>query len=295
MLARLAARRLARGQGEGPDAAAPRRRLARERAGIRVPPRQLVRYLAATDGERIARFAAPDGVLPPIVPVLWEAPLCAELLAQVDGIPIAGLVHLEGESVLIRPLRPGDRIRCRVEMEGMEGMEGGVHLRIRTRSWNGAGQLCAESTATFLARSKPGGAGNPSARRRENGATSDGIEWTEIGRWTLRGSAGRRYARASGDYNPIHLWSWTARPFGFRRPILHGFCLEAMVAHALIEHRWGGNPTALRRIDIRFRSPLGLPATPCLLVSEGKGAGAFRVVEAGEDGRTIAEGEFAGG
>jgi hypothetical protein len=33
---------------------------------------------------------------------------------------------------------------------------------------------------------------------------------------------GRLYARLSGDYNPIHLWPWSARLLGFKRPIIHG-------------------------------------------------------------------------
>ena len=47
--------------------------------------------------------------------------------------------------------------------------------------------------------------------------------WGELARWELPAGAGRRYARVSGDYNPIHLWALTARPFGFRAPILHGY------------------------------------------------------------------------
>ena len=102
------------------------------------------------------------------------------------------------------------------------------------------------------------------------------------------------WASVSGDWNPIHLWSWTARPFGFRRPILHGFCTEAMVAHALIRHRLGGDPAALRRLRIAFRAPLPLPASVRLLTGEGIGSRWFRVAEL--DGEKVfAEGTWAGG
>lgn len=37
----------------------------------------------------------------------------------------------------------------------------------------------------------------------------------------------RRYAKVSGDYNPIHIHSITAKPFGFKRPIAHGMYMLA--------------------------------------------------------------------
>lgn len=51
--------------------------------------------------------------------------------------------------------------------------------------------------------------------------------------WDLEPEAARRYARISGDYNPVHLSSWTSRLFGFTRPIAHGMwafsrCLAAV-------------------------------------------------------------------
>jgi acyl dehydratase len=111
--------------------------------------------------------------------------------------------------------------------------------------------------------------------------------------WVLGGGAGRRFARASGDYNPIHLWGWTARPFGFKRPILHGFCTAAMTAHALVEGPLGGDPTALRRLRIAFRAPLPLPAHARLWVGEAAGQRWFRVTD--DPGDTLfAQGNWAG-
>ena len=33
---------------------------------------------------------------------------------------------------------------------------------------------------------------------------------------------GVRYARVSGDWNPHHLWPWSARLLGYKSPIVHG-------------------------------------------------------------------------
>jgi hypothetical protein len=40
--------------------------------------------------------------------------------------------------------------------------------------------------------------------------------------WRLPRNTGRAYARISGDWNPIHLWTWSARLMGMKRPIIHG-------------------------------------------------------------------------
>lgn len=71
---------------------------------------------------------------------------------------------------------------------------------------------------------------------------------------------GRRYARVSGDYNPIHLAGWLARPFGFRRAIAHGVGTMARIDAEL--GRTGQRPT--RELTIRFRRPVELPVSTVL-------------------------------
>jgi acyl dehydratase len=75
-------------------------------------------------------------------------------------------------------------------------------------------------------------------------------------RWRLPGDLGRRYARVSGDLNPIHLTSWTARPLGFPRAIAHGMWTAAAVLGALE----GRLPEALT-YTVQFRRPIPLPST----------------------------------
>ena len=78
---------------------------------------------------------------------------------------------------------------------------------------------------------------------------------------------GRRYARVSGDYNPIHLAGWLARPFGFRRAIAHGVGSMARVDALLGKH----TDTATRELSVRFRRPVELPSQTTLHLSSGDG------------------------
>lgn len=74
--------------------------------------------------------------------------------------------------------------------------------------------------------------------------------------WVIDQSLIRRYARVSGDCNPIHLAAWLARAFGFRRAIAHGMYAVGQAA-AGIEVRTGRPVTA---ITADFRRPIPLPA-----------------------------------
>lgn len=295
---RLVARGIASRRGGEVVPEVPRRKPAVERLHPGVDPALHARYLRATAGEGIEALAG--RTLSPVFPATWETAQTLELLSSLDQpLPAGGVVHVEGELVHLRPLALDDHVRCRVELERAERVRKGIRLTVSARTWTAGGQLCTQSTAVFLARTRnrddDARDASPRSTMRDEGDPrgEPPSRWDEVARWSLRGDAGRRYAAVSGDWNPIHLWSVTARPFGFRRPILHGFCTQAMVAHALIQHRLGGDAAALRRLRIAFRAPLPLPGFARLLVGEGIGVRWFRV--AGDEDVVYAEGTWAGG
>lgn len=104
-----------------------------------------------------------------------------------------------------------------------------------------------------------------------------------IGKWELASSAGRQYAAISGDWNPIHLWHWSARLMGFQAPIIHGMHTIGK-ACAVLETVLGQRIIA---ISGRFKSPVPLGKEVCL-ASETE-TGTF-VVSC--DGRQAVEGKF---
>lgn len=282
--------------GGRPTVAAPARKLAVEREGIEVESGQLRRYLAAT------RAPATDdgaGTIPPTFASVWETALTLELLAlEPMPFPSGGIVHMGSEVVSIRPLRLDDCIRCRLELERVSAHPRGALLSLKCRSWNASGHLCLENSASMLIRgvSPPPGSGRSGADRESSPAGGDegeGQTWREVARWDLRGDAGVTYARSSGDFNPIHLWPWSARLLGFRRPILHGHCSLAMMAHELT----AATGLSLRRMDARFRTPLEIPAAVRLEVCEGGQGSSLstRLVDPDRPARPYVEGTWVGG
>jgi hypothetical protein len=101
--------------------------------------------------------------------------------------------------------------------------------------------------------------------------------------WRLARGSGRAYAAVSGDWNPIHLWAWSARLMGLKRPIIHGMHTMAR-ACAELEQACGQRIVAL---DGRFRAPA--PIGSALVLAADLGGGSFAV---GHGGRAVAEGSF---
>jgi acyl dehydratase len=293
---RLVARGIRARGDHSVDVPVPRRRPAVERAQVTAPPSRVRAYLRATGGERIARFHGDDRVTPPTFPATWETAQALELFAGLEKpLPLGGIVHLSTELLSLRPLRPDDAIRSRVELDRADRVRRGLRLTLIARNWDASGRLVTQSTSAFLVR---GGAEDHEPPEAAGGRAPEPVppasgRWVELVRWSLGGGAGRRYARASGDFNPIHLWPWTARPFGFRRPILHGHCTLARAVHTLVEHRFGGDPTALRRIRVAFRAPLLLPAKVRFVVNEDGPERWFRVIDLNGDA-LYAEGTYGG-
>jgi hypothetical protein len=81
-----------------------------------------------------------------------------------------------------------------------------------------------------------------------------------VARWQLPAQLGRDYAHASGDYNPIHLTTLSAKAFGFPRAIAHGMWTLARAAAALQPPK----PLADAVISAEFKLPMLLPSDASL-------------------------------
>jgi acyl dehydratase len=62
--------------------------------------------------------------------------------------------------------------------------------------------------------------------------------------------------RLSGDFNPLHADPAVAAAAGFERPILHGLASFGIVGRGVLSLLCGNEPARLRRLDVRFSSPV---------------------------------------
>ncbi len=97
-----------------------------------------------------------------------------------------------------------------------------------------------------------------------------------------------RYAKASGDDNPIHTDERVARKAGLPGVILHGLCTMAFAARDLLAHYAPDEPARLRRLGVRFARPVFPGHTLTLQVWESGDACTFQTL--GPDGEPVLTG-----
>lgn len=220
--------------------------LERRAAGIVAAPPRLAAYRAVCGLD-----AGPD--LPVAYPHVLAWPLHLALLTAPE-LPVRalGLVHLRNRIDALRPLPARESIELRARLSGLRETARGQELDLLTEAWTG-GELAWVEEAVLLARRPGAGRGPPPPAEADPPGADER-------RWEVPGATGRRYARASGDFNPIHLSALTARAFGFERAIAHGMWSLARVAAAL----GPALPPGPVRLDAAFKAPILLPATVTL-------------------------------
>jgi acyl dehydratase len=213
--------------------------------GGAMPDTELRQSLSA-EPDRVTGYARVCGFrlrdeLPPTYPHVLAFPLHMKLMT--DGhFPFSpvGLVHIGNRIAVRRPLRLGEALDLCVRPSEHEldnaftlVTEGVVEEEIVWRE---------ESTML-----RPGSGRAP--RDLED------FEGAFVARWQLPDDLGRRYASVSGDRNPIHMHSLTAKAFGFPRAIAHGMWTKARCLAALEPVL----PEAFE-VEVEFRKPILLPA-----------------------------------
>ncbi len=187
-------------------------------------------------------------------------PLHMAVMAD-GGFPFGavGLVHVENRIEQHRRIGLGEELTIRVRPTKLQPHPKGQTFSLLTEVTAGR-QKAWESVSTMLRRGKgdsnavvPGMRGE--VRSSEESFTTLSADTPASATWKLGGDLGRRYAAVSGDRNPIHMHSLTAKPLGFPAAIAHGMWTKARCLAALDSRL----PDAFA-VDVRFRKPILLPA-----------------------------------
>jgi acyl dehydratase len=188
--------------------------------------------------------------LPPTYPHVLAFPLQMAVMAD-GGFPFGavGLVHVENRIEQHRRISADEELTIEVRPTKLQPHPKGQTFSLLTKVSSG-GETIWESVSTMLRR----GSGDAEAKEKSPfpplppsvPASSE---------WKLGGDLGRRYAAVSGDRNPIHMHSLTAKPLGFSSAIAHGMWTKARCLAALDSRL----PDAFA-VDVRFRKPILLPA-----------------------------------
>lgn len=219
-----------------------------------VLPTRALRREVVLEADAVAAYAAlcgfrPEQGVPPTWPHILAFPLQMRIMLGADfPFPAVGLVHLHNRIRQHAALNIGDRLMLTVRPGRLLAHDKGQAFTLETVALRD-GETVWEGVSVYLRSDGRPGQGDPAPVLPET--TADRLVET----WTATGDLGRRYARVSGDANPIHTSALGARLFGFRRAIAHGMWTKARALAALTP------PAPLIQVEaeVAFRAPLFLP------------------------------------
>jgi hypothetical protein len=196
-------------------------------------------------------------------------PVAMSFMGREDfPLPLLGMVHLRNHVEYREPISYADELDITAWAENLSGHRAGTQVDVVAevrRAGSGGGEPVWRGVSAYLAK----GVFLPSVDKPlANGAREDFRTPLPTALWRLGSEAGREYAAVSGDFNPIHLSSISARALGMRRSIAHGMYTAS---RALAEV----GPTKGESFawDVAFEAPVFLPARVALNISDSVDAG----------------------
>jgi acyl dehydratase len=209
--------------------------------------------------QRVCGFATSDLLPATYLHVLAFAVTVKLMTEPAFPFPLIGLVHVANSITVHRPVRADETVSFAVSADNLRDHPAGRQLDLLV-SATIADETVWTGRSTYLRRG--GGSASSSRERKEAPASTAAASIVRV-----PDDIGRRYGAVSGDRNPIHLHSLTAKAFGFRSAIAHGMWLKARTLAALE----GRLPDAYT-VDVAFKTPVFLPSTVAI-AAERTGAG----------------------
>jgi hypothetical protein len=227
--------------------------------GTTIQPVELVVENVRLSSTHLRRYseicAAPlDRGLPPAYLHVVAMPVHMQLfIVKNFPVKVLGLIHLRNTIRVLGNVDVARALRLSVFFDSMRLTDFGQEYDFTTR-YEQNGRVVWEEVSTMFARGTSApkeGAKRPSIERSAHPDAGVAMETLDI-----KENTGWRYARVSGDFNPIHLTAKTASMFGFKQAVAHGMwslgrCLGSAASHL---------PNSNLQIDTQFKLPVYLPS-----------------------------------
>ncbi|WP_223408942.1 MaoC/PaaZ C-terminal domain-containing protein [Occultella gossypii] len=199
-------------------------------------------------------------------------PVAMAVMAREDfPLPLMGMVHVANHVEQRHPVHAQDVLTVRAWAQNLRAHRSGTQVDLVTEVGQADGlDVLWRGVSTYLAKGKPlkglalveAADGSRPAGGRDPEAPLPAV----TANWKLGASTGRRYADVSGDRNPIHLTSLSAKLFGFSKAIAHGMYTASRALAAVGPAR--GDTFAW---DVEFAKPVLLPGQVALNLTPTEG------------------------
>lgn len=198
---------------------------------------------------QVCGFQFDGKVLPPTYLYVMAFRLHAVIFTH-DGItfPLLGMIHLKNRIQVHRSVTVDETFSLECALTTSRETDSGLEFELVSKAFVGE-ELVWESLSIYLYRIDVVG-------RRVRPPKAIDMGWETPQSWSLSEDLGRRYAKASGDYNLIHLHPVLSKRFGFDRVLAHGMWSKARCLAELMPSI-GDRPFT---VDVTFKLPLLMPA-----------------------------------
>jgi hypothetical protein len=169
------------------------------------------------------------------------------LLDKLCPFPLLGLIHIKNDITQHRAIGKEEAMNIECKFGDLLDVDKGTQFDIVTQiSINNECVWSSKSTLLYPHKK--------TNKNRINTTIHNVVNYCNTTPWQLKGDIGRQYAKASGDFNPIHLFAVTARLFGFKKPIAHGMWSKAKAIASL------EMPNKPFTVSVDFKRPAFLPS-----------------------------------
>ena len=218
------------------------------------------------DADHVRRYSDAFGFAPGRVPLTYLYLLAqrAQLATMLDrAIPfrIVGLIHVANSLTMHYEVRTDASLMLATTLSMPEPVANGAVECVLETVASADGKTVFTCTSRYLIKR--------GQRAKHAPATPTVAPVGDVvGEWVVAADAGRRYAALSGDWNPIHLWPWSARLMGMHAPLIHGMETMARVCAAFEQSA----NRRVTRLTCRFKRTVPLGASTTLLACEAPGS-----------------------
>lgn len=192
-----------------------------------------------------------DGRLPMLYPHVLASPVYMHLLSHKKfPLPLMGTLHLRNHIIHHRPIDDREPLTLDVRIGEKRIVKQGLEFDFTILLSNG-GEILWESITTWFRKGNYGTSYTDSPNAAIIKPITDGRKLAES---YIPENIGKRFARITGDYNPIHISKIAAPLFGLKRDVAHAMwvCADAIRRLPEIDEK------SPRRIDLAFKGPLFL-------------------------------------
>ena len=226
----------------------------------------------------------PAGILaPPLFGAVasWLSLMMVVTDAELN-VDVLRLVHSRQDMRFFRPIVPGDTINSTAQIVAIEEQPGGESLAVDLHCCNQTGEAVQHITFTAFIRDQ----GRRPRKRTAANETPDGDPLHRVSQ-TIDADQTFRYAKASGDHNPIHIDENVAKLAGLPGIIVHGLCTLAFASKAIIDSVCDKDPCRLKRLNAGFAKPVLPGQTITTAIWPDTKAGSYRYETVNPNGRAV--------